>query len=279
MAIPELTPAQDSLFLTLGSRALDSRLPRPFLGDVRSDEVLTAVGYDVDKFPTLSAKGLDPRTKVFDVAVRTKYLDQMVRAFLQRNPTAVVVDLGAGLDPRQSRVDPPAGVDWYDVDFPEVIALRGEVLPGGVNSHPVGADLTHPDWCTAIPADRPAMVIADGLMPFLTRADVLTLLNRVTAHFPSGELALNCYSTPVAWTLKNTRLMAPIARGMVNPGISNPHRLEEWVPGIRLVEEVFLTRVPEVAELPAASRWTSHLTAPSKAVSRVMRTMVLHYRF
>jgi hypothetical protein len=32
ITLPAFTPAQESLFLTLGGRALDSRLPNPFLG-------------------------------------------------------------------------------------------------------------------------------------------------------------------------------------------------------------------------------------------------------
>ena len=37
MKLPAFTPAQESLFLTLGGRALDSRLTSPFLGDTMAD--------------------------------------------------------------------------------------------------------------------------------------------------------------------------------------------------------------------------------------------------
>ena len=46
IALPAVTPVQVSLFLTLGGRALDSRLPRPFLGDTLADEILKKVGGD-----------------------------------------------------------------------------------------------------------------------------------------------------------------------------------------------------------------------------------------
>ena len=87
IALPEFTPAQESLFLTLGSRALDSRLPRPFLGDTMADEIITTIGYGLDKFPQLNTKLLDRRSKVFDVAVRAKILDEMVRRFVSFNRT------------------------------------------------------------------------------------------------------------------------------------------------------------------------------------------------
>lgn len=279
ITLPAFTPAQDSLFLTLGGRALDSRLPHPFLGDTMADEIITKIGYDLSKFPALTTKMLDPRTKVFDIAVRAKRLDELVRRFVIHHPDAVVLDLGAGLDGRVFRVDPPPTVGWYDVDFPEVVSLRPQVLPQPTNAHNIGADLTDPHWLYDIPTDRPAVIVADGLVAFLTQDDFVSLLNRLTSHFPSGELAFNLYTTYAIWTLKHTRGMAAIAGGVVNPGFNDPHQPERWVGGLKLVEEIILTGAPEVAALPLIWRLTSRLAAPSAAVSRMIGTVVLRYRF
>jgi O-methyltransferase involved in polyketide biosynthesis len=279
ITLPAFTPAQESLFLTLGGRALDSRLPHPFLGDTMADEIITKIGYDLSKFPALTTKMLDPRTKVFDIAVRAKRLDELVRRFVIHHPDAVVLDLGAGLDGRVFRVDPPPTVGWYDVDFPEVVSLRPQVLPQPTNAHNIGADLTDPHWLYDIPTDRPAVIVADGLVAFLTQDDFVSLLNRLTSHFPSGELAFNLYTTYAIWTLKHTRGMAAIAGGVVNPGFNDPHQPERWVGGLKLVEEIILTGAPEVAELPLIWRLTSRLAAPSAAVSRMIGTVVLRYRF
>jgi O-methyltransferase involved in polyketide biosynthesis len=35
------------------------------------------------------------------------------------------------------------------------------------------------------------VIVADGLMAFLTQQDMISLLNRLIDHFPSGELAFN----------------------------------------------------------------------------------------
>lgn len=279
IALPAFTPAQESLFLTLGGRALDSRLPRPFLGDTIADEIITKVGYDLAKFPVLTTKLLDPKTKVFDIAVRAKRLDELVRRFVVHHPDAVVLDLGAGLDGRMSRVDPPPTVGWYDVDFPEVIALRRQVLPQPTNAHSIGADLTDPDWLDDVPTDRPAVIVADGLVAFLTQQDFVSLLNRLASHFPSGELAFNLYTAYATWAVKHLPGTAVIAGGVANPGFNDPRQPERWVGGLKLVEEIFLTRAPEVAELPLIVRLTSRLAARSAAVSRMIGTVVLRYRF
>ncbi len=277
--LPAFTPAQESLFLTLGGRALDSRLPRPFLGDTMADEIITRIGYDLSKFPTISTNKVDPRTKVFEIAVRAKRLDEVVRGFVIRHPDAVVLELGAGLDGRMFRVQAPPTIGWYDIDFPEVVALRPQFLPKPANVSNIGADLTEPDWLHDIPTDRPAVIVADGLGAFLTNHDFVTLLNRLISHFPSGELAFNAYTKYTIWLLKHSRAMAAIAGGVVNSGFNDPRQPECWVDGLKLTEEMFLTRAPEVIELPRTWRLASRLAARSRAVSRMIGTVVLRYRF
>ena len=277
--LPAFTPAQESLFLTLGGRALDSRLPRPFLGDTMADEILTKVGYDLARFPVLHTKLLDPKSRVFDIAVRAKRFDELVSQFVARRPDAVVLDLGAGLDGRMFRVGPPPTVDWYDIDFPNVVALRPQLLRQPANAHNVGADLTDPDWLEDIPTNRPAVMVADGLAAFLTEHDFVSLLNRLARHFPSGELAFNLYTTQAIWALKHTPGVASIGSAVANPGFNDPRQPERWVGGLELAEEIFLTRAAEVDELPLITRLVSRLAASSATVSRLIGTTVLRYRF
>ena len=278
ITLPALTPAQESLFLTLAGRALDSRLPRPFLGDTMADEVLSKSGYDIAKFPPLTTKLLNAQLKAFDIAVRAKRLDEVARRFVESHPNAIVLDLGAGLDGRISRVKPPATVSWYDVDFPQIVDLRHQLLPERVSAHSVGADLTDPNWLNEIPADRPAVIVADGLVAFLHEEDFVSLLNRLTNHFPSGEIAFNLYTT---WAVWGSKRISAISAAVVNPGFNDPRQPERWVPGLKLVEEIFLTRAPEVAEFSRIVRLATavDLVARSATASRMLGTTLERYRF
>ena len=244
-----------------------------------ADEIVTRIGYDLSRFPTISTTRVDPRAKVFEIAVRAKRLDEVVRRFVLRHPDAVVLELGAGLDGRVFRVEPPPTVGWYDVDFPQVIALRSQMLPKLANVRSIGADLVEPNWLDELPTDRPTVIVADGLGAFLTSHDFVVLLNRLISHFPSGELAFNAYTTYAIWLLKHSRAMAAIAGDVVNPGFNDPRQPERWVDGLELVEEMYLTRAPEVVELPRTWRLASRLAARSQAVSRMVGTVVLRYRF
>jgi O-methyltransferase involved in polyketide biosynthesis len=50
------------------------------------------------------------------------------------------------------------------------------------------------DWLNSIPTDRPAVIVADGLMGFLTKDDFVSLLNRLISHFPAGD-GFNSYTS------------------------------------------------------------------------------------
>jgi len=202
----------------------------------------------------------------------------VARRFVARHPDAVGLDLGAGLDTRVFRIDPPAGVDWYDVDFPEVIAARRQLVPERAHAHGVGADLTDPDWLDAIPGDRPAVIVADGLMAFLTQDDMIALVNRLIGHFLSGEVAFNGYTRFAIWAARHYHGTQSVAGLIRSPGFDDPHEPERWNPRLRLVKEILLTREPEVAQFPTALRLFTELSAHSTAWSR-RGTTVLHYRF
>jgi O-methyltransferase involved in polyketide biosynthesis len=271
MTLPAFTPIEDSLFLTLCGRALDNRSPSPILGDAMADQIVRTLDYDCEQFHL-------NRNVTVTTAHRAKKLDEVAAKFFARHPDAVGLDLGAGLDTRMIRIAPPTTVDWYDIDFPAVIAARERLIPDRTNAHGVGADLTDPDWLDAIPGDRPVVIVADGLMAFLAKEDVVSLLNRLVNHFPSGEIAFNNYTRFTIWAAKHSRSTRAVADLVKSPGMDDPREPQRWNPELKLVREILLTREPEVAAFPLALRLYNRLAARSTACSRT-GTIILHYRF
>jgi len=268
ITLPAFTPLQESLFLMLCGRALDYRSPHSILSDMMADEIVRKLGYDCDKF-RLSA------SPIFNIALRAKKLEEVALKLVTSHPNAVTLDLGAGLDTQILRIAPPPTVDWYDIDFPEVITARQQLIPDSANAHGVGTDLADPNWLDAIPTDRPAVIVADGLLAFLTQEDMISLLNRLTNHFPSGEVAFNGYSRFAIWAAKHYRGTQSVADLIKSPGFDDPREPERWNPSLKLVEEILLTREPE---FPPVLRLANRLSAHSEALSR-RGTTVLHYRF
>jgi O-methyltransferase involved in polyketide biosynthesis len=275
IATTELSPIEQTAFLTEYARALDSRWPRPILGDTLAHEVVGKIDYDF--------AGLGVQTSVVcQTALRAKMLDDRVRAFISLHPDAVVVDLGAGLDSGYYRVQPPSTVDWYSVDLPGIAALRDQVLPVAAQSHSVPVSLADEHWPDAIPADRPTMLVADGLFAFLTEAQIIAVFRRITDHFGSGELAFNDYGrigwmSRVAVKLYPQKMFKDVGSQFEYPGFKDAHHPETWAPRIRLVEEASMTNAPEVDLFPGWIRVATKLSGMSNTGRRKAR--ILRYAF
>lgn len=270
-----LSPLEQTALLTEYGRALDSRWPRPILGDTLAGRVVDEIDYDF--------AGLGVSTSVVcQTALRAKMLDERVRAFTSEHGDAVVVDLGAGLDSGCFRVNPPPTVDWYSVDLPRVIALREEVLPASKQDHRVAASVADTNWPDSIPADRPAMLIADGLFAFLSEEVVISLFRRITEHFGSGELAFNDYGriggfSKLAVRLAPQQMFSNVGSQWGYAGFKDARVPESWNPRLTLVEEASLAHAPEVELFPGWIRLATKASGQFKAGARKAR--ILRYRF
>lgn len=273
--VSSLSPLEQTALLTEYARALDSRWARPILGDVLADRVVNMIDYD---FVGLGV----PLSVVCQSALRAKMLDDRVRAFAGEHPDAVVVDLGAGVDSGPFRVNPPDTVDWYSVDLPRVIALREQVLPPSKHAHSVAASVADRDWPSAIPADRPTMLIADGLFAFLSEAVIVALFRRITEYFDSGEIAFNDYGrigivSRLAVKLAPQKMFNAVGSQWGYAGFKDASVPESWSPRLTLAEEVSLTHAPEVELFPNWIRLATKASGTLKAGARKAR--ILRYRF
>ena len=128
------------------------------------------------------------------IAARAKVFDLWVEEFLANNPKATVLHLGCGLDSRVFRVNPSSDVLWFDVDYPEIIDLRKRLFPERAGYQMIGSSVTETDWLNQVPADRPTLVVAEGLMYYLKEEEVQSLVTRIVERFPSGQIMFDATS-------------------------------------------------------------------------------------
>jgi O-methyltransferase involved in polyketide biosynthesis len=269
------SPVEQTAFLTEYARALDSRSARPILGDRLADEVVGKIDYDFAGIGVLSSVACQ-------TALRGKMLDDRIRRFVAEHPHAVVVDMGAGLDSRVFRVDPPATVNWYSVDLPRVIALRDAVLPDRTHACSVAASLAEPNWAEAIPADRPTMLVADGLLAFLGEPTIIGLFRSISEHFTTGEVAFNDYGrigpmSRLAMKLAPQKMFDTLSRQWGYPGFKDAHHPQSWNPRLRLLEEAIMAQEPDVERFPTLLRIGTRISAHIPPAAR--RARILRYEF
>jgi len=177
---------KETLLITLYAKALDNRLKHPILHDQKAEEILGMIDYDFEKLKDFGNEIMVARAKQFDV---------WLQKFLKTNPNATVLNLGCGLDTRISRIHPPSTVRWFDIDYPEVIEIRKKFFSNQPGYEMVPSSVTDPGWLENIPDNNPVMIIAEGMLEYLTETEVKTLLNRLTDHFSNGQIAFDVMNT------------------------------------------------------------------------------------
>jgi methyltransferase (TIGR00027 family) len=242
--------------VTLYLRACESRLPQPILGDHAAAEAIDRIDYDFKRM----RRAAQPWSNRYLVALRARKLDDWSAAFLNRHPNAVVLHLGCGMDTRAFRLDLPANVDWFDVDQPDVIELRRKLYEDHDGYHMIGSSVTDAAWLEQIPADRPVLVVAEGLLMYLSEREVWELLQRLTDRFDSGELLFDTLSP---W---GPRLSLVFTKGIVKWGIRGAREIETWNPRLRFVEQA-----------SALSGYDKIQETPQRLLYRLMYRLVRNY--
>lgn len=269
MADTELTGVKRTLAVVLQTKAVDNLLPEPILGDAYAERAMRGLDPDYDK----RKRGTSQMGAM--AVVRAKAHDDWARAFLAEHPDAVVLHLGCGLDARVYRVDPPAGVDWYDLDFPDVIALREQLLPRREHYTLIGSSVTELAWLDRVPHDRPVLMIAEGLLPYLEAADVERVVTSIVDGFPSGQL--QCDLVP-PWVSRTSKYDPNLRKyGVTFKSGFKPRVLADWHPRLEYLDEAPILNSPDLARLPASVRftyWLMNVTPGLRTSYRVER-----YRF
>lgn len=150
-------------------------------------------------------------------ATRQYDLAAVCREYLAEHPKACVVNLGCGLDTTFRQVD-NGMAKGYNIDFPDVIAARNELLPETEREKNIAGDLNDISWFEQIPY-RPedgAVFFAAGVFYYFKKEDVKKLVCRMAEHFPGGKLVFDATN---ARGLKNMLKTWLGPSGMENIGV------------------------------------------------------------
>jgi O-methyltransferase involved in polyketide biosynthesis len=168
----------------------------------------------------------------------TREMDRYARDFLIRHLDAVVVHIGCGLDSRFERVD-NGQVEWYDLDFPEVIDLRGNLLGGNKERyHLLACSVLEDDWLEAVKvhSQRPFLFLAETVFVYFMEEQVKLLVLTLRDHFPGAELVFDGWRPFEVW-LGNRYLSNSPYAGLMHWSFWRGQEIERWGDGILLLDE------------------------------------------
>lgn len=224
-----LSGVTETLLIPLWARAMETQMANPIVRDQEALRILKQLDYDFSKFAGawMSQVG---------VAVRTMLLDRCVHNAINKNPDAVVVNIGAGLDTRFLRMD-NGTIDWYDIDLPKSIDIRRRFFNDSDRYHMISRSVFDYGWAECIKQDnRHVILIAEGILMYFTRDQVKDLMAMLTGAFPKAEMFFEMMTpTLVKKSSKHDTLRKIDA--VFKWGITCGKEMETLVPGIQFIYE------------------------------------------
>ncbi|MFZ1175181.1 MAG: class I SAM-dependent methyltransferase [Mycobacterium sp.] len=183
------------------ARALEAQKPDPLAVDPYAELFCRAVGGSAAD--VLDGKDPDHPLKTANFGehfvnfqgARTKYFDEYFRHAADAGVRQVVV-LAAGLDSRAYRLDWPAATTIFELDRPQVLDFKREVLTGHgaqprAERREIAVDLRE-DWPQALRdsgfhAAKPSAWIAEGLLIYLPASAQEQLFNGIDGMAGPGS--------------------------------------------------------------------------------------------
>jgi len=200
----EKNTVQETLVIPLFGRMVCSeRFPELF-SDSSAKRICDSLDYDFAE----KRKKMESVAGLFgalEVAQRQFDLRCEVEAYLNVHPRAAVVNLGCGLDDTFSKVD-NGQCRGYNIDLPDVIRVRNDLLPAGERETNLACDLNDPAWMDKIDAADGAVFFAAGVFYYFRTADVKKLFQTMAARFPGAVLAFDSCNERGAKLMRKTWL-------------------------------------------------------------------------
>ncbi len=262
--LQSLAGVSETLLMTLYVRALESQRPDGMIHDDKAVEMVNKIAVNFSRLRM-------QRHDQIAVIMRMKRFDKHTLDFLARNPDGVVVHIGCGLDTRFERVDNGC-VEWFDLDMPDVIALRRKLISNkSTRYHMLAASAFDESWFDKVGRNkpRPFLFLAEGVFPYFEEEEVKSLFLKLRDRFPRAELVCDAHTPFVIWA-DNIHLALAGVKARLHWKLKNPRDVESWGKGICLLDEWNYYDDDEPAL--KAFRWVRMIPALAKSSG------IFHYR-
>ena len=185
----EKNTVQETLIIPLYARKVCSQLYPNLYRDETAVSLINEIDYDFSEAEKNSRR-LMQRFGSLEVAMRQNDLAFEVKDYLKIHPNAAVVNLGCGLD-NTGRACDNGSCKIYNLDFPNVIALRQQLLPAGEREQNIPCDLKDPAWFDKIDASGGAVFFASGVFYYFLTEQVKALVQTMADAFPGSMLVFD----------------------------------------------------------------------------------------
>ena len=227
---------QETLIIPLYARKLCAEQFPTLYQDEYSAKICESIDYDFSQFKSRENSAMY-QFGALEGAMREKDMVWEITDYLKAHPKAAVVNLGCGLNMTGGTAD-NGTCRIYNLDFPDVIKSRNELVPAGEREENIACDLNDFSWMDQIDAGGGAVFYAAGVFHYFTTQQIKDMVIAMAERFPGGRLVFDAVGK-----FGRDKLMKGTLRSMGMNDISglfcvdDSTELEGWSPKVKLMSK------------------------------------------
>ncbi len=227
---------QETLIIPLYARKLCAEQFPTLYQDEYSAKICESIDYDFSQFKSRENSAMY-QFGALEGAMREKDMVWEITDYLKAHPKAAVVNLGCGLN-MTGRTADNGTCRIYNLDFPDVIKSRNELVPAGEREENIACDLNDFSWMDQIDAGGGAVFYAAGVFHYFTTQQIKDMVIAMAERFPGGRLVFDAVGK-----FGRDKLMKGTLRSMGMNDISglfcvdDSTELEGWSPKVKLMSK------------------------------------------
>ena len=233
----ELSDLQKTLFMPVWARAIETQKEKPLIIDETASIIIETVDYD---FKTMSQNV--PEISQISWIARCKRFDRVIQEYVNKNPDATVVNIGCGLDTTYERINNPS-VLWFDLDLPEVIALRKKFLPETEKRKFIAGSFLDTEWFENI-WKKKVLFISTGVFVYFEEDEIRSFLIKVASSFPGSELLFDVTSLKGMKVANDVILKSGLdSNSFFKWGLRNKSTIVKWDSRLKLINTFYTFKI------------------------------------
>lgn len=234
----ELGDIQRTLFMPVWARAVETQKNKPILMDETAVKIIDSVDFDFSPMfknvPEISQIAWIARCKRFDIVVKD---------FIQKHPFGTIINIGCGLDTSYERINCNS-VLWYDLDLPDVIALKKKFQGETYNRKFISGSFLDENWFEDISIRDKVLFISTGVFVYFEESVIKDFLIRIAGKFSGSELFFDVTS-PKGLEIANQVIQKSglDSRSFFKWGLTDKRIILSWDNRINLISSYYTYKI------------------------------------
>ncbi|MCT4593799.1 MAG: class I SAM-dependent methyltransferase [Anaeromicrobium sp.] len=179
----KLIGVPETMLIPLWAKAQETKRDDSIIKDFKALEMIEKIDYDFSIFGSYDEFY---KTQVA-IAGRTKILDDLTREYIKKNPKGTIINMGAGLDTRPTRID-IKDANWYDIDLAEGISIRKKFINETDQHKFIEKSLFDYQWIDLIDKRENVLFIAEGIFMYFSMEQLKELFKKLADNFTNSHI-------------------------------------------------------------------------------------------